>query len=255
MYYLIFCILAILIMSALIGLKRGLFKTLFGFLAIILSLGVTYFASPIISGYIVEKTEIDDRIEDTIYKKIERDTQKSVAQSLKDAGVTKDLNKLTKEETLFILENDPDKETQIKNIDTLNLPENIKKLYINNNNDDIYDALGVTSFYRYMARYTARLIVNVISLAGTFVLIRLVLFLISFIITKTMDESPVLSGMDRLAGMVLGLGVGVVIVWVFMIIAGIAFGSDFDKMVSGNEILQKVNDTNLLLKLITGIKP
>jgi uncharacterized membrane protein required for colicin V production len=241
-------------MSALIGLKRGLFKTLFGFLALILSIGVTYFASPYMTKAIIEYTEIDDRIEERIYKKIETDTQKSVAQSLKDAGVTKDLSKLTQEETKYILENDPDKETQVKQIDSLNLPDNIRSLFIENNNENMYNAIGVTGFYRYIARYTARLVVNVIALVGSFVLIRLVLFLISFIISRAMEEDPVLSGMDRLAGMVLGLGVGIVMVWVFMIIAGVAFGSEFDKMITGNEILQKVNDTNLLLKVITGAK-
>ncbi len=255
MYYLVFCIIAILIMSALIGLKRGIFKTLFGFLAIVLSIVATYFASPYISSVIIEYTEIDNRIEDTIYKKIETDTQKSVAESLKNAGIKDDLSKLTEEETRYILENDPDKETQIKHIDSLNLPDNIRSIFITNNNDNMYDLLGVTSFYRYIARYTARLIVNVIAFAATFVVLRLVLFLISFIISRTMEESPVLSGMDRLAGMVLGLGVGVVMVWVFMIVAGIAFGSEFDNMVAGNEIVQKINDTNILLKVLTGLKP
>ena len=89
MYYIVFCIAAILLLSALIGLKRGLFKTLFGFLALVLSIGTTYIASPYVSAFIMENTEIDESIENAIYEKIEKDTKKSVEESLKDAGIKK----------------------------------------------------------------------------------------------------------------------------------------------------------------------
>ena len=253
MYYLLFCIGAILLMSALIGLKRGIFKTLFGFVALILTVAVTYFASPYITTFIMDNTQIDERIEDKIYKKIETDTQKTVAESLKNAGVTTDLNELTKKETKYILENDPDKETQIKQIDALNLPDYVKGAFIQNNTDNMYEKLGVTNFYKYISRYAARLIVNVIAIFGTFVVLRVILIIIAFIINRSMDEDPVLSGINRFLGMLLGLAVGVVIVWGFMIIASIAFGSQYDSMIAGNEILQKINDTNLLVKVITSI--
>ena len=68
MYYITFCVIAILIICALLGLKRGLFKTLFGLIAVVLSIGVTYVASPYISAYIVEHTEIDEYIENRIEK-------------------------------------------------------------------------------------------------------------------------------------------------------------------------------------------
>ncbi|MBO4863465.1 MAG: CvpA family protein [Eubacterium sp.] len=251
MYYIIFCILAILVLSALIGLKRGLFKTLFGFLALALSIGVTYFARPYVSAFIIEYTEVDDYIEEKIYKKIETDTQKNVAESLKDSGVTTDLSKLTLEETKYILENDPDKATQVAKIDGLNLPEYMKDLYIANNNDSVYEKIGVSTFYRYMAKYTAHLVVNAISFFATFIAIRLVLFLISLIIMKAMDEEPALSALDRFSGMLLGLAVGIGIVWIFMIIASLAFGSEFDEMIAGNRLIQLINDYNILLKVIT----
>lgn len=253
MYYIIFCVIAILILSALIGLKRGLFKTLFGFLAVILALGATYFVSPYVSSFIVENTEIDEYVEQKVYKKIETDTQKNVAESLKNSGVTTDLSKLTKEETKFLMENDPDKATQVQRLDSLNLPDYIRKLYIENNNDDVYKLLGVKSFYKYISQYTARLVVNVISLAVTFLAIRLVLLVISLIIRKTMEEEPILSGIDRFFGMILGLAVGLVVVWIFMIIASIAFGSEYDTMIGGNEILIKLNEYNLLLRILTNI--
>lgn len=255
MYYFIFCIFAILLLSALIGLKRGLFKTLFGFLAVVISLTVTYVASPYVSSLIVKNTEIDEYIEQRVYEKIEADTRKSVEESLKDSGVTKNLSGLSKEETRNIMENNPDKATQVQRIDALNLPDYFKRLYIENNNDGVYDLLGVDNFYRYLARYTARLAINAIGLLATLLAARIILFLISLIIRKTMEEDPVLSGLDRFFGMVLGIAVGLVVVWIFMIIASIAFGNEFDAMIAENEILVKLNEYNLLLKVLTnGVK-
>ena len=253
MYYLIFCVAAILLLSALMGLRRGLFKTVFGFLALIISIAAFYFFVPIATDYIMEYTEIDDRIEDRIYKKIETDTQKQVAESLRDAGIKKDVPKLTKEETLYILENDPDKDTQIKKIDELNLPGYIKNSFIENNNDDIYKMLGVESFYRYIARYSARLVVKVMTMVLTFVLIRLLLFVISLIIRRSMEENDVLSVADRIMGMILGLVVGIVIVWIFMVVASIAFGSSYDEMIRGNAFLETINDFNIITKLMSQI--
>ena len=253
MYYIVFCIAAILLLSALIGLKRGLFKTLFGFLALVLSIGTTYIASPYVSAFIMENTDIDERIEDIIYEKIEKDTKKSVEESLKDAGIKKDLDKLSEEETKSLMENDPDKATQVQRIDSLNLPSHMKDLYIENNNDNIYSMLGVTGFYRYIAKYTSRLAVNAIGLIATFIALRLVLFLISLIIRKSMEADPVLSGADRFAGMILGLVAGIVVVWAFMIIAGLAFGSEFDSMIESSKIITFINNYNLLLKAITNI--
>ena len=68
-----------------------------------------------------------------------------------------------------------------------------------------------------------------------------------------MEADPVLSGADRFAGMLLGLAVGIVVVWVFMIIAGLAFGSEFDSMIESSKIITFINNNNLLLKAITNI--
>ena len=153
------------------------------------------------------------------------------------------------------MENNPDKATQVQRIDALNLPDYFKRLYIENNNDGVYDLLGVDNFYRYLARYTARLAINAIGLLATLLAARIILFLISLIIRKTMEEDPVLSGLDRFFGMVLGIAVGLVVVWIFMIIASIAFGNEFDAMIAENEILVKLNEYNLLLKVLTnGVK-
>ena len=250
MYYIVFCVIAIIVVCALVGTWRGLFKTLFGFLAVVISIVSTYYACPYLTQYIIQNTEIDEYIEDKIYDKFKDALEKKVEESLKDAGVTTDLENLTKQETNSLLETDPDKATQIQVIDGLNLTENIKKGFIENNNDSFYESLGITTFYRYIARYAAVLVTNALSFAMLFLVIRLIFAIIFIIINHATKKVPGLSLLNRFGGFLLGTAIGIVVVWIFMIIAGIAFGSSFDEMVAGNVILEKINDYNIILHII-----
>ncbi|MCR5543895.1 MAG: CvpA family protein [Eubacterium sp.] len=253
MYYIVFCILAILIMSSIIGFRRGLFKTLFGFLALIITIGLTYVLNPIVTSYIIDNTEIDEYIENRVYSKLESDINRRVAESFKDSGVTTDLKALTAEETGRIMEENPDKATQIQLIEGLNLPKGIRNNIIENNNDEMYNTLGITTFYKYISSYAARLVVNALAFVGTLIAIRLILLLINIIGNIMIEEVEILKGVDRTGGLLLGLGVGFMIVWIFLIIANIAFGSAFDGMIEGNAILQKINDTNILMKILMNV--
>ena len=47
MYYIVFCVIAILVVSATVGLWRGLFRSLFGLVALILCIFITYLVIPI----------------------------------------------------------------------------------------------------------------------------------------------------------------------------------------------------------------
>ena len=250
MYYVTIIALAIILICGLVGLWRGLFKTLFGLLALIISLGVTYYASPHVSDYIIENTEIDDYIESKIYGKLEAAMEKKVKESLENAGITKDIDALTKKETGNLMETDPDKATQVQMIDGLNVSDTIKSSFIENNNDAIYKSLGITGFYSYIARYAAVLITRIFSFVMTFIVLRLFLLLIAVIVNHLMDEVPGLSGFNRFSGFVLGLAGGVLIVWIVMTIGSLAFGSGYSDLIAKSDVLQKLDEYNILLHML-----
>ena len=70
-------------------------------------------------------------------------------------------------------------------------------------------------------------------------------------INKIIGGTPILSGLNRMAGMVLGLLIGCAMIWVFMIIAGVAFGSSYDNMIAGNPVLEFIDSHNLITTIIT----
>ena len=252
MYYIIAGIVIILIVSALIGLKRGLFKTLFSFIGLVISLSAAYVAAPYVSNYVIENTEFYVAIEDKVYDKLESKMKKKVKESLENSGVTdeKELDKLTESMTAEYMAEDPDKATQMQLIDGFNVPEYLKTNYIENNNDGVYEALGVTGFFKYLSSYTAKLIVTTGTYIVLFVLIRLIFVLIGIIGGHIIVFNPVLSVANRLCGMILGLGWGLVVIWIFMIIAGVVFGKSYDAMIAGNIFLEKLDQNNVITKIL-----
>ncbi len=251
MYYIMFSVIAILLICGLVGLKRGLFKMVFGFLALVLSIGITYVARPFISTYIIEETDIDERLEERVYTKLESEMQKKVADSLKASGVTTGLSDMAEDETSFLLSVDPDKASQVQFIDDFDMPETFKQAFISNNNDSMYEKLGVDSFYKYISKYTAYLLINVGTFLGLFIVIRLVFLIIALVIGWIMKEAPVLGIMNRVGGLVFGLFIGCILIWVFMIIAGFAFGASYDNMIAGNPVLEFIDSHNLITTIIT----
>ena len=250
MYYTTLCAIAIIVICGLIGLWRGLFKTLFGLLALVLSIAVTYYVSPYVGTYVIENTEIDDYIESKIYDKLESAEEKKVRESLENAGITNDLDAITKQETTSLMGTDPDKATQVQMIDGLNVSDIVKNSFLENNNDSIYESLGITGFYSYIARYAAILITRVLSFTLTFVLLRLVLLLVFMLVTHLMGEVPALSAINRFSGFALGLTGGVFIVWIIMTIGSFAFGSKYTGIVAESVVLQKLDEYNILLQLL-----
>jgi len=250
MYYIYFGIGAILLISGILGLKRGLLKTLFGLVALVVSLAATFFVTPYVSSYLLEETVIEKAIEEKIYSKLEDVIKENVKESLENVGVTADLSKLTEEETQALLATEPDKATQVQVIDSLNLPDVAKTDFIENNNDEVYEMLGIDSFYRYISSYAARQIVKVGTYISVFILIRLLIAVIGIIILHVVEELPALSAANRFCGMIFGFATGMILIWVFMIVASFIFGSSYDGMIAQSEILTIIDQHNLIITLL-----
>ena len=250
MFYIVFCVIAILVISAIVGLWRGLFRTLFGLIALVLSFVITYFLSPIVADYIIKNTELDDYIEEKIYTRIEASVENKVEDSLKNAGVKDGLDVLTAQETQNVLGTEPDKATQMQLIDEFNLPDVIRSSMIENNNEEVYNELGVKGFYEYVSSYSAKLIINAITFMGLFMVLRLLLLIVNLMLRKVIMSIPILAGVDRAGGLVLGLFAGVFVIWIFMVMAGLFFGAEYDGMIAESALLTKLDETNLIMRLI-----
>lgn len=255
MYYMLFCCGLIFLLAVIIGFRRGVLGSLLRVVAFIIAVVATIVAAPIVVDLLYEKTDLDERIEKKIYTEIESYIQRQVADQLEAAGVeAKDIPDLTAEETKYILDEGTDRATQMEIIQGMKIPELFKNRLIENNTDKIYSKLGVSNFYHYVASYMTKTIMNVIGNAVTFLGILLILLIICLILGSVVREVPVLAGVDKLGGMILGGVIGLALVWIFMTIASIAMHDSYNSLLGGNPLLVWLDENNLFAKIIMSFK-
>ncbi len=255
MYYLLFSCGAILLLSIIIGFRRGLLGSLLRVVAFVIGIVATFVLAPVITQLLIENTDIDERIDRKIYTNIESGIHSEVAKSLEDAGVkAEDIAKLAAEETRNIIANGTDKASQMELINQLKVPDILKNKLMENNNDETYKSLNVDGFYNYVSAYMTRTLMNVIGVFVTFIAIMLVLIIICIILGILVKEIPIIAGVNRLGGMILGAAVGMAIIWLFMAVASVAIHKSYSGMIGDNPILLWLDQNNIFTKMIMDIK-
>ncbi len=146
-----------------------------------------------------------------------------------------------------------DKSTQNEIIDSLPLPEVIKDMLINHNNDDGYEALDVSNFQGYIVEYLATLILNVISFIVAVILVHIVLRLLIMVLDM-IAHFPVIGFVNRLAGAGLGIVEALFLLWLFFLILTIlqatSGGELLLSMVEESSLLSWLYESNLFLRIV-----
>lgn len=128
-------------------------------------------------------------------------------------------------------------------IENLNLPQQLKEALIENNNSEVYQALGVQAFTEYVSRYLADLIINTVG----YVLLYVIVYILLRILVKWLDlvaRLPILSGLNHIAGACLGLVEGLLIVWLGCLILPAFSGTSL-----GMAAMDQIENTGWLLFL------
>ena len=98
------------------------------------------------------------------------------------------------------------------------MPQFLKDMLLENNNTAIYEELGVKSFPQYVASYISRMVLNLISFLVTFLIAIIIVKALMFAV-NIIGELPVLGVVNHIGGGVLGMVLGLVIIWLgFLII-------------------------------------
>lgn len=180
------------------------------------------------------------------------------SEQLAEYGISKELlaglgeNEEAAEEAI---ENaDIPKDLQIKAIEMAELPEVFKTLLSTNNNDEIYNKLGVKTFAEYVGEFLSKLIINIVAFLCTFLLVTIVLRAIVFAL-DIVSELPVLGFFNRLAGGVIGAVGGLIIVWLLFVVITLlyvtSFGREVYQVIQDNDVLRILYENNPLMKLAT----
>lgn len=278
-------ILAVILLSAVHGWKKGLVKKLAGIISMLLSCFLVSAALPYITEFIKTETPVYEYI---VYQcesvlsgqnmshwitgekksgSVDRAEIKSLMEqygmdsSMVDSMSDDELNQLigqyfqgygsvdteygSSDQKLTKIE-------QTKLIENLPVPEFLKELLINYNNSEGYSKLEVTDFTEYIVRFFANIILNIVATVVTFLIVQLVLWT-GITALDLFSRLPLLNFINHIGGLAVGTVQGLCIVWllflIIYILSSIGNESVLMNMTQESTLLQPIYENNLFLKM------
>lgn len=141
-------------------------------------------------------------------------------------------------------------------IEALELPEQLKSMLLENNNGEVYRMMGVELFQDYVSGYLADMILRIVA----FILLFLIVFILLHIVVIWLDliaKLPILSGLNKIAGAVLGLAEGMIFVWIFCLVLTVLSGTEIGiaamGQINASSWLSWIYDHNMLSYFIIGL--
>jgi uncharacterized membrane protein required for colicin V production len=213
--------------SVIVGVVRGFIKTFFAAFSVLIALIIAAQLGPYV-GKVIQHTPIYTGIAVQIEENMDEQTD-GIADRVVD---------------------------QIDTIAGFQIPGFIKDALIENNNSQMYDALGVYDFNEYVAAYMACLVIN----AASF----LIVFLTAYILIKMIEGAlnlisklPVLHSINKMGGLICGLVHGLIIIWligvVIMALAWTVPGQWASAQINENPILGLIYNNNAIVLILTNM--
>lgn len=215
-----------------IGIKRGMIKMAFSLVSMIVVIILVNVLTPP-TKELLKQTPIYTQINESIEAYVE-DNMKSATEELTETGVN----------------------AQKQIINGLPLPNYITESLIENNNEEQYEALEVSTFAEYIAASLSNTVLSVV----TYILLFIVISILIRVLIHVLDiiaKLPLLRTFNMAGGAVIGFVEGILIVWLACIIvtafSTTAWGQATCQAIRDNGMLSFIYDNNVLQNMISGI--
>ncbi len=175
------------------GHHRGFLRIAVTLTAFVISIVVIRLATPYMTTFLKEHTEIQQLAKESLIKAVGLDFEEEGGQDLLPAH-------------------------QRITIEQMKLPQQMKKILLDNNNSEVYQRLGVNTFLEYIGSFLADMVLN---LSGSVLLFVIVYFGLR-LLARWFDliaRLPILCGMNQITGAVLGGIRGLIWLWLFFLAA------------------------------------
>lgn len=219
----------LLVVFGAVGYARGFIKEVVSMVSLVLALGVVWLINPAVTSLVKDYTPFYTQVRDYCKEAMEE--------------------KLAPGSQIG-------REAQKELIGQLPLPGDIKEGLAANNNSEVYKLLSVDSFTDYVADYAATALTNgvgfLVSFAGAFIALKILVFTLGI-----MGNLPVLRGINRSAGAVIGLMKGLTAVWILGLAATVlcntSVGSMCMEMIEQDVVLSFLYEWDLFVKVFANI--
>jgi uncharacterized membrane protein required for colicin V production len=216
-------ILAVFALCVFSGYKKGFLKTAFSLVSWIVVLVLCDFATPIVTDLLVENTDVEVVVEQTVDAKM--------LEAIEQAVQNSDVSELEAA-----------------------LPAGIKDLLLGEH-ESISEALANTDALDLSPVVDG--IVGIIGFVVTLIILRITMVVVEFVL-GVVSKLPLIGPMDKLLGIGCGAGKGLIWCWVILAVVSVlaltGTNTEFAAYISQSELLTWLQDNNLLLNLIVNLK-
>lgn len=145
---------------------------------------------------------------------------------------------------------------QSKIIENLPVPESLRNSLEENNNPAVYQELGVQGFTGYLQSFIANICLSIIAYVITFIIVFFALRILT-IVFNLVDKLPVIHGINHIAGALLGIVKGLLVLEILFLIlipfSGTAFGQTVLEQIGNNGFLSLLYHKNILIQLLMNV--
>ena len=292
--WLLIVVLLVFAIFILLGLLRGGIKIAVSLAATVVTVILVFFLTPFVSKFIVSFTPLDDMIMNQTTEAMTRAlgagdlealgvNEETLRGAMEQAGISENAFRLSGFTMADVLSGEvpisdlkdfgitPDmfggdgtgffgdggsipRSMQVSVIEQSNLPKMFQERLLENNNDEIYEQLGVTTFTDYVGHFLSKTFVNVVAFLITFLVVTIVLRAIIFAL-DIVSELPVLGLINRAAGAAVGVAVAVIVVDVLFVVLSLFYlteaGAEIYKLVEESSFLSFLYNHNFIMQLAT----
>ena len=191
-----FAVIAVLVVSAVYGYRRGLVYTAFRLASYFIALLLAVNLYPHVSRFLRESF-----VYDVIRERIGRSNNFGAA---------------IRQYTLVPGLDDAVRDNNI--INALPIPQHLREMLHNNNTPDMFEILRVGTIEDYITGFFANIVINVLSMLLVFLLVLLILRIAGSLL-RIVEWLPVIGTVNRFGGLVAGALIGVIVAWLGLSIA------------------------------------
>jgi len=233
-------VLAIIGIYAFRGYKKGFIVTVFTLISMFVAIIVTQTVSPIISRSLINNETVMTAVTNQIDSLSGLWQQSDVDEDEQNADKNK--SKLTEKDK--------------QEISSLNLPDAFKDRLSDNEMWEEYKQQGIANVKGYVTRYLAITFINSL----TYMIVFAVIIVILKIIIHTLDlisKLPVLKSINKYGGLIVGVGQGVIIIWVLCIVVTVLgstpIGITLFESINNSPVLSFIYNNNILLNTLLSV--
>ena len=213
-----------IIVGIIVGWSRGFVKEVVSLVIVFITFALVWFLNPYVNRFIREVTPLETK------------TFESSRQLITDKIGTDRIVRA-------------DEQTEI--IEELELPKFLKDILLKNNNADGYKKLNVSSFIDYISEYIAELVVNGTSFFVTYIIVTILLGILVFVL-DIFTRLPVINGINKLGGALLGGAKYVVFIWLAMLVVTVlcntSIGRTMLDTIEKDRFLQTLYSWNVIFR-------